>query len=62
MPEHPLCSECERRADAALVVEALAQLAGPEVETPRDRRAWKLISVIADAHGTSPSELLRDAP
>ena len=62
MPEHPLCSECERRADAALVVEALAQLAGPKVETPRDRRAWELISAIADDLETTPSDLLRDTP
>jgi hypothetical protein len=48
-------------ADTALVVEALATLAGPpdELETPRERRSWELISSLADDLNTTPSELLR---
>lgn len=32
-------TEDERLADIALMIEALAEYASPEVETPRDRRA-----------------------
>lgn len=62
MSERPLCWQCERRADAALLVGALARLAGSEIETARDRRAWELIGDIAAEHGTTPGDLLRDAP
>jgi hypothetical protein len=62
MSERPLCRQCEHRADAALFVGALAQLAGPEIETARDRRAWELIDDIAAEHGTTPDDLLRNAP
>ena len=45
----------------ALVVEALAALAGhPEsLETRRERRAWQLISGLAEDLDTTPSDLLR---
>lgn len=48
-------------ADVALVVEALAAFAGrPEsLETPRERRAWELISGLAEDCDTTPSHLLR---
>ena len=48
-------------ADTALVVEALAAFAGPpeNLETRRERRAWELISSLADDLRMTPSELLR---
>lgn len=48
-------------ADVALIVEALAVLAGhpEELETRRKRRAWQLISGLADDLETTPSDLLR---
>jgi hypothetical protein len=48
-------------ADTALVVEALAAFAGPpdDLETHHERRAWELISTLADDLSMTPSELLR---
>jgi hypothetical protein len=48
-------------ADTALLIEALAAFAGsPEnLETRRERRAWELISTLADDLSMTPSELLR---
>lgn len=48
-------------ADTALVVEALAAYAGlPEKhETRRERRAWELISLLADDLHMTPSDVLR---
>jgi hypothetical protein len=48
-------------ADIALVVEALAAFAGrPEsLETSRERRAWELISGLAEDLDITPSDLLR---
>ncbi len=55
--------QCDQQtlADTALVVEALAAFAGHpgELETPRQRRAWTLISGLADDLGMTPSEVLR---
>ena len=47
-------------ADVALVVEALAAFAGyPEsLDTRRERRAWELISGLAEDLGMTPSEVL----
>lgn len=47
--------------DTALVVEALAAFAGHpgELKTPRQRRAWTLISALAEDLGMTPSEVLR---
>ena len=46
--------------DVALVVEALAAFAGrPDtLDTRRERRAWELISGLADDLGMTPSEVL----
>ena len=46
-------------ADTALVIEALAAFAGHpgELKTPRQRRAWVLISDLADDLGMTPSEV-----
>ena len=48
-------------ADTALVVEALAVFAGPpeNLETHHERRAWELISSLAEDLSMTPSELLR---
>jgi hypothetical protein len=48
-------------ADTALVVEALAAFAGPpsDLETHHQRRAWELISSLAEDLSMTPSELLR---
>lgn len=48
-------------ADTALIVEALAAFAGPpdDLETYHERRAWELISSLADDLSMTPSELLR---
>ena len=48
-------------ADTALVVEALAAFAGPpdDLETHHERRAWELISTLADDLSMTPSEVLR---
>jgi hypothetical protein len=48
-------------ADTALVVEALAAFAGPpaDLETHHERRAWELISNLAEDLSMTPSELLR---
>jgi hypothetical protein len=46
--------------DTALVVEALAAFAGPpaDLETHHERRAWELISSLAEELSMTPSELL----
>lgn len=48
-------------ADTALVVEALTAFAGPldALEIHHERRAWKLISTLADDLSMTPSERLR---
>ena len=48
-------------ADVALVVECLAAFAGrPDtLDTRRERRAWELISGLAEDLDTTPSDLLR---
>jgi hypothetical protein len=48
-------------ADTALVVTALAAFAGPpaDLETNHERRAWELISNLAEDLSMTPSELLR---
>lgn len=48
-------------ADVALVVECLAAFAGrPEtLDTRRERRAWELISGLAEDLDMAPSDLLR---
>ena len=48
-------------ADTALVVEALAAFAGSpdDLETYHERRAWELISSLANDLSMEPSELLR---
>jgi hypothetical protein len=48
-------------ADTALVVEALAAFAGPpaDLETYHQRRAWELISSLAEDLSMTPSEVLR---
>ena len=48
-------------ADTALVVEALAAFAGSpdDFETYHERRAWELISTLADDLSMTPSEVLR---
>lgn len=61
-PTHSFAGIDDRTvADTALVVEALAALAGPpeNLETRRERRAWELISSLADDLRMTPSELLR---
>jgi hypothetical protein len=37
--------------DWLLIIEALTRYAGPEVETPRQCRAWSLAETIADREG-----------
>lgn len=51
----------ETLADVVLVVEALAAFAGhpSDLETHRERRAWELVSGLADDLDTTPSNLLR---
>ena len=65
-PTSPLSRIDEQTiADTALIVEALAAFAGsPEnLETRRERRAWELISTLAEDLRMTPSELLRvEAP
>ena len=48
-------------ADVALVVEALSAFAGHPgtLETRRERRAWELISGLAEDLDTTPSDLLQ---
>ena len=48
-------------ADVALVIEALVAFAGRPgtLETRRERRAWELISGLAEDLDTTPSDLLR---
>ena len=48
-------------ADVALVVEALVAFAGrPDtLDAHRDRRAWQLITGLAEDLGMTPSEVLR---
>ena len=47
--------------DTALVVEALAALVGSpdSLDTHRERRAWELISTLAEDLGMTPSEVLQ---
>jgi N-methylhydantoinase A/oxoprolinase/acetone carboxylase beta subunit len=61
-PTSPLSGIDEQTiADTALIVEALAAFAGPSenLDTRRERRAWELISTLADDLRMTPSELLR---
>lgn len=46
--------------DWALIVEALVDWAGnpTQLETPRERRAWLLIEIIAADLGCTPTELI----
>jgi hypothetical protein len=44
-----------------LIVEALVQHAGPEIETEMEQRAWELVTAIAAEQGLPPGELVRQA-
>jgi hypothetical protein len=47
--------------DWILIVEALVQYAGPELETAMDHRAWELVDGIAAEQGLPPAELVRQS-
>lgn len=47
--------------DWILIVDALAQQAGPDLDTDRDRHAWTLIETIAREQGLPPEDLVRQS-
>lgn len=60
----PTCTESIRDLhpqDWAIIIEGLVELAGnPErLASPREKRAWELIDVIATDQGMPASELIR---
>lgn len=54
------CGDRQLLADTSLVVESLAAFAGDprELDTPRKRRAWELISEFSADLDMTPSEIL----
>jgi len=47
--------------DWILIVDALAQQAGADIETDREQHAWELIETIAREQGLPPGELVRQS-